>query len=141
MIFVFVCEEGIYICYNIWTILINRDLEAICNILVLECRVADPTVCPRSSDPFYIETYYINWVTTSWTYSKSVKIISMIFLSESGSYSKIGNLITLGHLFTSRCIGASKISFYIKENINVLSDNNQCAKYNCRSTELIYIYI
>ena len=25
------------------------------------------TVCPRSSDPFYIVTYYIKWVTTSWT--------------------------------------------------------------------------
>ena len=28
-----------------------------------------PTVCPRSSDPIYIVTYYISWVTTSWTYS------------------------------------------------------------------------
>ena len=27
------------------------------------------TVCPGSSDPFYIVTYYIKWVTTSWTYS------------------------------------------------------------------------
>ena len=26
------------------------------------------TVCPESSDPFYIVTYYIKWVTTSWTY-------------------------------------------------------------------------
>ena len=26
------------------------------------------TVCPGSSDPFYIVTYYIKWVTTSWTY-------------------------------------------------------------------------
>ena len=25
------------------------------------------TVCPRSSDPFQIVTYYIKWVTTSWT--------------------------------------------------------------------------
>ena len=23
------------------------------------------TVCPRNSDPFYIVTYYIKWVTTS----------------------------------------------------------------------------
>ena len=29
----------------------------------------DCTVCPRSSDPFYVVTYYIKWVTTSWTYS------------------------------------------------------------------------
>ena len=27
------------------------------------------TVCPGSSDPFYILTYYIKWVTTSWTHS------------------------------------------------------------------------
>ena len=25
------------------------------------------TVCQRSSDPLYIVTYYIKWVTTSWT--------------------------------------------------------------------------
>ena len=27
------------------------------------------TVRPRSSDPFYVVTYYIKWATTSWTYS------------------------------------------------------------------------
>ena len=27
------------------------------------------TVCPSSSDPFHIVTYYIKWVTTSWTHS------------------------------------------------------------------------
>ena len=27
------------------------------------------TVCPRSSDPFYIVSHYIKWVPTSWTYS------------------------------------------------------------------------
>ena len=30
-----------------------------------QCRA---TVCPRSSDPFYIVTYYINGVTTSGAY-------------------------------------------------------------------------
>ena len=25
------------------------------------------TVCPGSSDPFYIVSYYIKWVITSWT--------------------------------------------------------------------------
>ena len=28
------------------------------------------TVCPRSSDHFYVVTYYIKWVNTSWTNSK-----------------------------------------------------------------------
>ena len=27
------------------------------------------TVCPVSSDPFYVVTYYIKWVTTYWTHS------------------------------------------------------------------------
>ena len=27
------------------------------------------TICPTSSDPYYIVTYYIEWVTTSWTHS------------------------------------------------------------------------
>ena len=27
------------------------------------------TVRPGSSDPFYIVSYYIKWVTTFWTYS------------------------------------------------------------------------
>ena len=26
------------------------------------------TACPRNSDPFYMVTYYIEWVATSWTY-------------------------------------------------------------------------
>ena len=30
------------------------------------------TVCPRSSDRFYMVTYYIKWVTTSWTHNISL---------------------------------------------------------------------
>ena len=26
-------------------------------------------MCPRRSDPFYVVTYFIKWVTTSWTHS------------------------------------------------------------------------
>ena len=26
------------------------------------------TICQRSSDPFYVVTYYIKWVTTAWTH-------------------------------------------------------------------------
>ena len=38
------------------------------------------TVCPGNSDPFYIVSYYINLVTTSWTYSISnTYIIFFIF--------------------------------------------------------------
>ena len=29
------------------------------------------TVCPSSSDPFYIVGYHVKWVTTSWAHSIS----------------------------------------------------------------------
>ena len=32
------------------------------------------TVCPRSSYPFYIVTYCLKWITTSWTYSTCTQI-------------------------------------------------------------------
>ena len=32
------------------------------------------TVCSRSSDPSYVVTYYIKWVTTSWTYSTCIRV-------------------------------------------------------------------
>ena len=31
------------------------------------------TICPRSSDLFYIVSYYTKWVTTSWTHSNIQK--------------------------------------------------------------------
>ena len=43
------------------------------------------TIGPRSSDPFYLVTYYINWVTLSWTYN----ICEII--SETG-WKKVSNL-------------------------------------------------
>ena len=35
------------------------------------------TICPRGSDPFYIVTYYIEWVKTSWTYSTNNSYASL----------------------------------------------------------------
>ena len=37
-------------------------------------------MCPRSSDPFYVVTYYIKWVTSSWTYS-TLFFISLVQVS------------------------------------------------------------
>ena len=37
-----------------------------CVILWMVGNFSD-TLCPKSSDPFYIVTYYIKWVTTHWT--------------------------------------------------------------------------
>ena len=40
------------------------------------------TVCPRSSDQFYILTYYIKWVTTSWTDGIYTNILQTIAFNE-----------------------------------------------------------
>ena len=34
-------------------------------------------MCPGSSDPVYIVTYYIKWVTTFWTYCRGIKWYKM----------------------------------------------------------------
>ena len=38
--------------------------RSLTSIKLLKC-----TICPGSSDPFYVVTYYIKWVTISWTHS------------------------------------------------------------------------
>ena len=37
------------------------------NVYIVEKKFTQITVCPRSSDPFYVVTNYIKRVTTSWT--------------------------------------------------------------------------
>ena len=57
----------------------------------------DCTVFPRSSHPFYIVTYYIKLVTTSWTYS-TIYILDLkmdLGKKETDQASKQGPLCTL----------------------------------------------
>ena len=43
------------------------------------------TVCPRSSDQFHIVSYYIEWVTTSWTYRRYIQdIIYLVYRNGMG---------------------------------------------------------
>ena len=37
------------------------------------------TVRPGSSDPFYIVSYYLKWVTTSWTHSMTYPVLQIMF--------------------------------------------------------------
>ena len=48
----------------------------------------DSTVCPGSSDPFFIVCNYIKWVTTSWTHSimKSDVIVYTIYYWRRNRY-------------------------------------------------------
>ena len=41
------------------------------------------TVCPKSSDPFYIVSYYIKWVTTSLTHSIYLIICANFWITRS----------------------------------------------------------
>ena len=58
------------------------------------------TVCPRSSDPFYILTCYMKWVTTSWTHSifRPEHPKSVLFYEQS-SYMMLAVLHTVRHSF------------------------------------------
>ena len=40
------------------------------------------TICPGFSDQLYIVSYYIKWVTTSWTHSTTFKFIQDILMSD-----------------------------------------------------------
>ena len=51
---------------------VNINIKSLCG-----------TVCPRSSDPFYIVGYYIAWVTTSWT--SSIKFFVPGFVEGEGT--------------------------------------------------------
>ena len=37
------------------------------DLCMYDLLISVPTECPRSSDPFYTVTFYVNWATTSWT--------------------------------------------------------------------------
>ena len=68
------------------------------------------TVCLRSSDPFYIVSYYIKWVTSSWTYSRLLagnQSFRPGFLLPGTSFSGGSNL--------NPVIGLSKINIPILE--------------------------
>ena len=39
-----------------------------------EWQIIDNNMCPGSSDPFYIVTYYIKWATTFWTHSNYIQL-------------------------------------------------------------------
>ena len=60
---------------TIWSKEINKKISTDKNISKKssdggkENAVFSYAVCPRSSDPIYIVTYYVKWVTTFWTYS------------------------------------------------------------------------
>ena len=63
-----------YLTYGIWWICNDQrtlkvfasgeHLTCVASQTVIQC---SNTVYPRSSDPFYILTYYIKWLPTSWT--------------------------------------------------------------------------
>ena len=59
-------KDNYYLFFNSlsWTYTPLRKCKTYCDI----------TVCPGSSYPFYIVSYYIKWVTTSWAHSTNNKL-------------------------------------------------------------------
>ena len=60
-------KEVIWHCREVISMLIIIRIRG---FAIVSSRVADQgyAICPRSSDLFYIVSYYIKWVTTSWTH-------------------------------------------------------------------------
>ena len=62
----------------------KSPLEVVCKLQIPNIAETEEisfdcyTVCPRSSDSFYIVRYYIKWVTTSWGHSTNNKEILYI---------------------------------------------------------------
>ena len=63
------------------------------------------TVRPRSSNLFYIVSYFLKWVTTSWTYGSMVLILDgNLEIGAPHVRSNICYLICLRHLIGSRAV-------------------------------------
>ena len=69
------CIRWYYMSKKSWPIVYAKLLFIMGNYF-LDIQYILYTVCPRSNDPFYVETYYIKWVTTSWTYSTKLDVPS-----------------------------------------------------------------
>ena len=64
----YLCEQFyLHTRTHIKLIILDNYIHRADLISTKKCTVC--TVCQRSSDPFYLVTYYIKWVTTSWTHS------------------------------------------------------------------------
>ena len=73
--------ERIYIQYTcIFSVPIQKNdytytaMSCSKSVWLLSCHLT--TVCPGSSDPFYVVTYYIKLVNTSWTHSLGTIIVA-----------------------------------------------------------------
>ena len=89
--------------YFISSVLIQSTL----NSLLLEMNAT--SVCPRSSDPFYLVTYFKTWVTTSWTDGKLSFLLYLLLKAEPSLRPRLRDFIRF--LANENCS-------YIKKNIN-----------------------
>ena len=81
--------------------------------LAVRFKFSPATICPGSSDPFYIVTYYIKFITTSWTQSINKLYIQIQSYPAQKTNSYVSTLfIYLCLLPTPRILGASKVPEY-----------------------------
>ena len=65
------CLQSLFCFVLTIDVLVLTDFIITQYINILFLHVKTDTVSPRSSDPFYLFTDYIKWVSTSWTYIMS----------------------------------------------------------------------
>ena len=90
------------------------------------------TVCPRSSDPFCIESYHIKRVTTSWTYS-----ILHVSYNRYKDNSVIKSNDTSIAIFMMKTWHGSFIRWFIRKLCARMSDNLD--KYCSTFTVAVYV--
>ena len=52
------------------------------------------TICPRSLDLIYIVSYFINWVKTSWTYSRTFLLIVLLVFDSVAYFNDTTQVVT-----------------------------------------------
>ena len=82
---------------NYWTKFISKISSNLTDRWSYPRSFLDITVCPKSSDPFYVVTYYFKWVNTSWTHSTchygSVRFTRLHNTAFSSQYTLINRVL------------------------------------------------
>ena len=122
-------------------------------ILITKIQISDMvlTVCPRSSDSFYIVNYYIKWFTTSWTYSTTFpnfkfsrlenqnwKDSCLVMLFEGHILITIIIYFLLKNVEKSNVLGSASFHVHSSRNAVVRDQQIKIYKSTCFTSRMLY---
>ena len=74
-------------------------------------------MCPGSSDPFYIVTYYIKWVTISWTYCG---LLNIFWPKVIGCVLRPAGVVPLIETVQTRLLSLELLNYYLTLTISTV---------------------